>query len=178
DAGGSRDRVAGRCCWELPDPRRQGTDGGGLQPRDPGEGDGPRAREPGGAGGRPRQGYHGAGRPDAQPARGAEQLPASAGGVAAVPDAPSAGRSDVREPVGQPLLPPARGGGPDSSCWPRREHAMTPILDPVWPWSWVWEILQQVPAGPRLLALLAALAAVALPVLYFAGARRRVLQTA
>jgi hypothetical protein len=42
---------------------------------------------------------------------------------------------------------------------------MTPIFDPVWPWSRLWEVLLQVPPSVRVLAALAAAASLPLPVL-------------
>ena len=35
---------------------------------------------------------------------------------------------------------------------------MNTVLDPVWPWSHLWDVLQRVPASVRLVAALAALA--------------------
>ena len=43
---------------------------------------------------------------------------------------------------------------------------MTPILDPVWPWSRLWEVLQQVPPAMRFIAGVAALAALVSALLY------------
>jgi hypothetical protein len=42
---------------------------------------------------------------------------------------------------------------------------MSPLLDPVWPWSRLWDLLLQTPPSVRALALMAAVACVPLPVL-------------
>jgi uncharacterized membrane protein len=47
------------------------------------------------------------------------------------------------------------------------------ILDPVWPWSYLWEVLGRVPHSILLVALLAALAGLLVPVLWLARAARR-----
>ncbi|MFO0840982.1 MAG: hypothetical protein U0797_01105 [Gemmataceae bacterium] len=48
---------------------------------------------------------------------------------------------------------------------------MSLVLDPVWPWSRLWEALQQVPPALRVVAAMAAAAAFALPLLHFARSR-------
>jgi uncharacterized membrane protein len=49
---------------------------------------------------------------------------------------------------------------------------MSTKLDPVWPWSRLWEVLLQVPPSIRILAGLAALAALVLPILLLGNAKR------
>ncbi len=44
---------------------------------------------------------------------------------------------------------------------------MNTILDPVWPWSRLWDVLLQVPGPIRGLGVLAVLLATVLPVLLF-----------
>jgi uncharacterized membrane protein len=48
---------------------------------------------------------------------------------------------------------------------------VTFVLDPVWPWSRLWEALQEVPPALRVVAGMAAAAAFALPILHFARSR-------
>lgn len=48
---------------------------------------------------------------------------------------------------------------------------MTPILDPIWPWSYLWAVLVQVPPPIRVVALVAALVALAVPLLWLTGRR-------
>ena len=50
---------------------------------------------------------------------------------------------------------------------------MNLILDPVYPWSYLWEVLSRVQPAMRLVALLAALAGLVVPVLWLAKAGRR-----
>ncbi|MFM7152385.1 MAG: vWA domain-containing protein, partial [Gemmataceae bacterium] len=54
---------------------------------------------------------------------------------------------------------------------------MSLVFDPVWPWSLVWEILVQIPPGPRAVAGLAMLAALLLPIFQLARAGRAILYT-
>ncbi|MFI4983332.1 MAG: hypothetical protein ACHQIO_23515, partial [Nevskiales bacterium] len=44
---------------------------------------------------------------------------------------------------------------------------MSIILDPVWPWSRLWEILLQVPSAIQIIAGMAAVLAAVLPIMLF-----------
>jgi uncharacterized membrane protein len=52
---------------------------------------------------------------------------------------------------------------------------MTPILDPVWPWSYLWEVLLQIPAAMRIVAAVAALASLVVGLVYMARGKRPLL---
>ena len=50
---------------------------------------------------------------------------------------------------------------------------MSVLLDPIWPWSSLWDVLGRVPGPILLVALVGAVATTLLPVLWLAGAGPR-----
>ncbi|MFO0930826.1 MAG: BatA domain-containing protein [Gemmataceae bacterium] len=114
------------------------------------------------AGGGVRQGHRGSPRRRDEPARRPRRQPAVDARPGAVPDVTAARRADRREPVRQPLLPPRQSAAGAARA---EGHAVTAVFDPIWPWSYLWAVLVQVPGPVQALALFAALAALAVPLL-------------
>src|SRR5262249_43637307 len=113
-----------------------------------------------------RQGLRAGGGPGGEPARRPTGALGAAGGAASLADAAGAVRADGRELPGQQVLPPA-GRGPGAGA--ATGFAMTPTIDPVWPWSALLAALSGAALAVALLALLAGALTYALPL--FGGGR-------